>query len=449
MVKKKKSDDLVYVRLTEEEFKQKIVNNQNSIWKPKLLCYHENIKTNSWFKLHETNKKHKSIFTGKITTDTLNPVKYKSKQVTLHLTCTQKNIINSWLNLYAKMYNETIKHIKNHYKYEENRDINILNYYNLRSTLFEKKHEICINSNIGINDIDYAIKEANTNYTNALVKKKKGLIKGFRIRYWRSKKKIKTMSIAKSSFSKKGFKFKVLGFVKATYNGKNYNLSDINCDSKLQCKNGKYYLYIPQNLSTMLKPMKVIENTKDTVISLDPGTRTFMTGISENTKVDIGTNVSSVIKRYLKRKDKILNNDDISSSIKKKNELMINRKIFNKVIDLHWKSISYLTRNFNNILIGNLSSKGITAKGQKMNKLNKRISIALSFYKFREKLKYKCTVKKVNYAVVHEWLTSKLCSCCGNKKEDLGSNKIYSCIKCGLDIDRDVNGARNILFKAM
>lgn len=447
MVKKK--NDLVYIRLTEEELKQKIVTHQNSIWKPELLSFHGNIKTNSWFDIHETKNKEKNTFTEKINTDVLESVNYSAKCITLHLTKTQKNIINGWLNLYAKMYNETLCYIKNHYKNEENHNVDMLNYYKLRSILFEKKHELCINSNIGINAIDYAVKEAITNYKNAYIKKKRGLIKHFRVRYWKSKKTIKTMTVIKPFFTKTGFRFKILGNVKATYNRKNYNLSTINCDSKLQCKNGKYYLYVPEKIDTKLKPMKVVNNIKDTVISLDPGIRTFMSGLGENKMIQIGSNVCSTIIKYLKRKDNIMNNVNIPALIKKKNELMINRKISNKVTDLHWKSISYLTRNFSNILIGNFSSKSAVSKEKKMNKLIKRVSLALSFYKFREKLKYKCAVKKVNYGVVHEWLTSKLCSCCGNRKEDLGTNKIYSCTTCGLDIDRDINGARNILFKAL
>jgi len=42
--------------------------------------------------------------------------------------------------------------------------------------------------------------------------------------------------------------------------------------------------------------------------------------------------------------------------------------------------------------------------------------------------------------------TTKVCSRCGNKKEDIAlSDRTYKCEKCGLVIDRDLNSAINIL----
>jgi putative transposase len=42
-------------------------------------------------------------------------------------------------------------------------------------------------------------------------------------------------------------------------------------------------------------------------------------------------------------------------------------------------------------------------------------------------------------------MTTKTCSCCGNKKE-VGKDKIYKCSKCGLEADRDINAAKNIRY---
>ena len=42
-------------------------------------------------------------------------------------------------------------------------------------------------------------------------------------------------------------------------------------------------------------------------------------------------------------------------------------------------------------------------------------------------------------------MTSKTCSCCGNKKYDLKlSNRIYNCLICKRSIDRDENSAINM-----
>ena len=46
-----------------------------------------------------------------------------------------------------------------------------------------------------------------------------------------------------------------------------------------------------------------------------------------------------------------------------------------------------------------------------------------------------------------EEYTSKTCSKCGEINEKLGGKKIFKCEKCQLQIDRDFNGAINILLK--
>ena len=44
---------------------------------------------------------------------------------------------------------------------------------------------------------------------------------------------------------------------------------------------------------------------------------------------------------------------------------------------------------------------------------------------------------------------SKTCSNCGNLKENLRGNHNYNCNKCGININRDINGARNIYIKTL
>ena len=94
-----------------------------------------------------------------------------------------------------------------------------------------------------------------------------------------------------------------------------------------------------------------------------------------------------------------------------------------------------------------MSCKKIVSNLNNLNSKIKRVCYKLKFYRFHERLKYKCYVEKVNYKKIDESFTSKICSNCGNEKNDLGSNKIYDCKKCKKKIDRDINGARNIYLK--
>jgi len=70
----------------------------------------------------------------------------------------------------------------------------------------------------------------------------------------------------------------------------------------------------------------------------------------------------------------------------------------------------------------------------------------LGLGRFIEMLQYKAKWKGGNVIKISRWFpSSKLCSCCGHKKEKLGlDERIYVCEHCGLNIDRDLNAAINI-----
>ncbi|WP_307731330.1 zinc ribbon domain-containing protein [Microseira wollei] len=46
-------------------------------------------------------------------------------------------------------------------------------------------------------------------------------------------------------------------------------------------------------------------------------------------------------------------------------------------------------------------------------------------------------------------MTSKTCGSCGYIHHKLGGAKVFKCPRCGVRIPRDVNGARNILLRAL
>ena len=79
--------------------------------------------------------------------------------------------------------------------------------------------------------------------------------------------------------------------------------------------------------------------------------------------------------------------------------------------------------------------------------IQKTACLRTKYYQFRQRLEYKCLANKVNYALVNEKNTSQSCSICENIKTDLGASKIYKCIKCNSELNRDINGARNIYIK--
>jgi len=438
-----------------------ILKHKDVIWCPSHDIELQNLKLNTWFSIKESLPQDVNFKQNKYVVEDKENVKYKCKRITLDLTNRQKNIIDKWLNAYLDMYNIALKYIKDNIETNKN----LLNFMNLRKILKNDRDILVENSGteikilnkknkvtgikminkIKVHDMDYAIKLACQNYKSALSNLRKGYIKKFRIRYWRKNKTNKIMDLEEPNFNYNTIRKDILGNVKGYYNGKRFDFNTIDCDCRLQRVDEMYYLFAPE----LLVLNKMDSKNKDEQITVDPGIRKFGTGITENKVVKIGDECDKIIRNYLLRKDKIMSNENISKEIKKKNELMINRKIKNLVNELHWKSIDYLTKNYKTILIGDMSTKSIVSKKGNLNKMSKRIALHLNFYKFHQKLKYKCNINNAEYGKIKEWMTSKMCSNCGSIKENLGSSEIYECEECKVTMDRDVNGARNIHIKAI
>ena len=337
------------------------------------------------------------------------------------------------------MYNNTVNYLRN-CKY--NKQDCVYNFKKLRTYhLKDTINIIARKYKIPIHVIDGSIKLACASYKSALTNLKNGNIKHFIIRYIKKSKPSHVISIEKSFFFKNGFCKNFLGEMK---NNSNFSYLNIKCDSKLHYD--KNY-----NRFTLLVPLKENvkkEPEKNNYIGVDPGTRTFLTGVSNKKIVSIGNNLTSTIKTTFNCLDNITNNKNINNSIKNKHKKRINRRLSNIVDDLHWKSINYLTNNFDAIVIGNLSTKScVNNKTSKLTKMTKKIILKMSYYKFLQRLAYKCQSKCISLQIVNESYTSKLCSNCCWENVNLNGQKIFKCELCKKNIYRDINGSRNIVIK--
>ena len=80
---------------------------------------------------------------------------------------------------------------------------------------------------------------------------------------------------------------------------------------------------------------------------------------------------------------------------------------------------------------------------------NRHLSQAISeqkFYEFKRQIKYKCERYGIEFVEVDRfYASSKTCSHCGHVKTDLKlSDRIFRCPTCGLEVDRDLNAAKNL-----
>jgi transposase len=109
-------------------------------------------------------------------------------------------------------------------------------------------------------------------------------------------------------------------------------------------------------------------------------------------------------------------------------------------------------KNYFNKLLnekGNNECKKEIRQVYKNRRLNGRVKFVLnnlSHFKFKLHLLNKCKEYGSELVEVTEEYTSKTCTCCGVQSQNYDKNRIKKC-DCGFKIDRDINGARNILIK--
>lgn len=172
----------------------------------------------------------------------------------------------------------------------------------------------------------------------------------------------------------------------------------------------------------------------DRIISLDPGVRKFLVGYDPrgySLFIGEGANIELMNLLY-----------DIDKIEKPYKEW---KRVKNLVNELHWKTISFLVENYDIIILPDFRVQQMVRK-KKLGRMTKRLMNMFSFYKFKEKLRYKCEIYKKRLIIVDESYTSCTCGVCGTINKT-GGKELFKCKKCDLEIDRDVTGARNILIK--
>jgi putative transposase len=443
---------------------------------------------------------------GKLTIDSdkLSHDGYYTKTYILYPTNNQKLIISEWFKAYTLMYNATIEYfniqwnnfkkknrIKKQKKNKKLKGFSLnkkdkkytfnLNIGNIKKQLLREKEIIINNSGIVINNkmikvdshlLDYAINDAITRYTGCLTNLKRRNIKHFRIRKLKLNRNNQILKLEKLAFKKSGFSISKLGPMKINCDNFNYE-NNVHTVATLHYNKTKDIFRL---LVKYKQTNKITTKIPNNVISIDPGIRVPFTGYSSRELVEIGNNFYPIISKKLKFIDNIKGNNikksnykpskiknpsmeplldpivkgDLSNKLKKKIIDKQSERIKNLIKDFHWKTINYLTKTYDTIIIGNFSTKSM-GESDMVNKMVKRIGNALSFFQFKERLKYKCIYSNTKYKHCDEAYTSKCCCKCGTYNKNLGSNKRYECInqECKLNIKRDINGAINILINSL
>ena len=149
----------------------------------------------------------------------------------------------------------------------------------------------------------------------------------------------------------------------------------------------------------------------------------------------------SISRKYEKNKEvnRYCKTNNIIKNEKKL--LKLNHKLTNIRHDyLHQTTSEIIKREPSFICIEDLNIKGMMK--------NRHLSKAVQqqgFYEFRKQIEYKAKWNNISVIIADRFFSSsKLCSCCGNIKQDLKlSDRIYKC-ECGNVIDRDYQAALNL-----
>ena len=179
----------------------------------------------------------------------------------------------------------------------------------------------------------------------------------------------------------------------------------------------------------------------ETTIGIDLGLKSFLT-LSNGEKVDIPnfdkkSDKLKILQRKLSKRIKGSNRFNvIKLKISKVHESICNiRK------DFQHKLSTEITNRFDTIVIENLNVKGMMRNHKLANSIQK-----VSWSEFTSMLEYKSKWKGKNLKIVNRFFpSSKLCSICGYKKDDLTlKDREWICPCCNTHHDRDLNAAINI-----
>ncbi len=429
----------------ETDLQDSPLNSSNGCWKKMIV--------NSWFSMNQFQMK-KNLQTISFPSYIYSLVKkwekknikkfkkvktkHKTLKIKIYPSFKQKKLLKKWSDTYRAVCNNTIeKREKENYKN---------NFFELRNKLVtanslneSQKWQLDTPKEIRAN----AVKEVVSNYKTAYKLLKNKNIKHFKMKFRTRKNNNDYIVLSKSSIKK----IDETHF--SIYPRKNFGVLRIRKDKTeikefldgIKIKNN--YMYIPVKVE-----QKCYTRTKYNICSLDPGVKTFNTIYSNKEIMKIGDR-SKILKMY-KLIDKY---KSIKSRVTKYLKYKLNKriqhmynKIKNKVDEIHWKTCNYLTNTYDNILLPNFQPQKMT---KHLNRKTNRELMFWSHFKFKQRLIWKCSLRNNNLKIVDESYTSKTCSNCGWIDVNLSNKNIFKCKECKCHIDRDTNGARNILLKEM
>lgn len=193
----------------------------------------------------------------------------------------------------------------------------------------------------------------------------------------------------------------------------------------------------------------------DEVIGIDLGIKKLAT--CSNGYIVPNINKTSRVKELEKRKKrldrkiskKFEKNKKGKEYIKTKNiekSLKLKKLIERKLKNIRLNQIHQATSTIVKTKPCRIVMEDLDIEQMKKNKFLSHLLQNMPLYQFKIILKYKCELNGIEFREVDKYYaSSKICSCCGNRKTILPlSTRVYYCDKCNTTMDRDLNASINL-----
>lgn len=224
-------------------------------------------------------------------------------------------------------------------------------------------------------------------------------------------------------------------------------------------KIGNVKIKLSRPTEGIIKTCTVLKDVDQWFVILTCDTPSYAGPQSDNPEVGIDLGIKTLATlsngkiienhRTLKRSEKKLAKEQRRLARKKKGSnrrakqrikvAKVHRKIRRQREDYIHKESNKLIREYGVIYFEDLNVKGMVRN----RRLSKHISDA-SWNKLVQFTQYKAENAGVKVVLVNPKNTSQNCSGCGNKIPKKLSDRVHRCSACGLEMDRDLNAAKNI-----
>jgi len=354
----------------------------------------------------------------------------RSRKIRIYPTAEQRKLFRQWIGVQRLVYNRVVEFLK---ELDGPRG----KWTDIANMIIGDLPDFC-------REIPYQIKKVAVRdackalTTNKMKAKKTGI--GFSLRLKSRKHPRQSCFIPKSAVKADGVYHTISGNLKYSE-----SLPGEFGDCRLVRNRRKWYLCVPEKYTA------IRSESQGRIAAIDPGVRTFCTFFGLESFGQIGRHDIGRIQRLCHHLDDLISRSSkVTSSRRRGMRIAADRirdKIHNLVDEIHWKTIRFLTENYGVIVFPTFeSSQMVLKKSRKIRSKTVRQMLTWSFYKFATRLEHKCFERGCKLVRISEAYTSKTNSFTGEQM-NIGSREHF--VHDGIRINRDINGARNILLRAL